>query len=118
VKLAAASSEVNPAAAHDWAADIYSRLERGPLRYDLQVQFFTDEERTPIEDASVNWQAPYLTVARLSIPRQQPDQAFADEVEAARFDPWNALVEHRPLGEVMRARKVAYFASQQHRSAE
>lgn len=118
VKLAAASSEVNPAAAQDWAADIYARLEQGPLRYDLQVQFFIDEQQTPIEDASVNWQAPYLTVARLSIPRQQPDAAFAEEVEAARFDPWNALVEHRPLGEVMRARKVAYFASQQHRSAE
>ena len=30
---------------------------------------------------------------------------------------WHALVEHRPLGEVMRARKVAYYASQQNRGA-
>ena len=118
VKLAAASSEVNAAASQDWAADIYGRLENGPLNYDLQVQFFSDEEHTPIEDASINWQAPYLTVARLAIPRQLPDPTFGEEVEAARFDPWNAVVEHRPLGEVMRARKVAYFASQQHRSAQ
>jgi catalase len=118
VKLAAASSEVNQAASQDWAADIYGRLEHGVLSYDLQVQFFVDEEHTPIEDASINWQAPYLTVAKLTIPRQQPDAGFAEEVESARFDPWNAVVEHRPLGEVMRARKVAYFASQQHRSAE
>ncbi len=118
VKLAAASGEAKPAASQDWAADIYGRLENGPLNYDLQVQFFSGEEQTPIEDASINWQAPYLTVARLSIPRQLPDPAFGEEVEAARFDPWNAVAEHRPLGEVMRARKVAYFASQQHRSAQ
>jgi catalase len=117
VKLVAASTEVNPAASDDWAADIYGRLERGPLSYDFQVQFFTDEQNTPIEDASINWQAPYLTVARLTVPRQARDEAFDKEVEAARFDPWNALVDHRPLGEVMRARKVAYFASQQQRSA-
>jgi catalase len=117
VKLAATSTEVNPAADQDWAADLYQRLANGPLSYDLQVQFFTDEQSTPIEDASVNWAAPYLTVGRLTIPKQQHDETFDQEVEAARFDPWNTLVDHRPLGEVMRARKVAYFASQQHRSA-
>ncbi|WP_433011195.1 hypothetical protein [Kribbella sp. CA-294648] len=118
VKLAAASDEVIESERVDWTADIYQRLENGPLSFDFQVQFFTDEQHTPIEDASVNWDAPYLTVGRLTIPRQHADGAFDDEVEAAKFDPWNALVEHRPLGEVMRARKVAYFASQQHRSAK
>jgi hypothetical protein len=118
VKLAAASDEVIENASDDWAADIYQRLENGSLSYDFQVQFFTDEEHTPIEDASVNWDAPYLTVGRLSIPRQHADAAFDEEIESAKFDPWNALVDHRPLGEVMRARKVAYFASQQHRSAK
>jgi hypothetical protein len=86
--------------------------------HDFQVQFFEDEQRTPIEDASIDWQSPYLTVARLTIPRQHRDPAFDAEVEAAKFDPWNALVEHRPLGEVMRARKVAYGASQQQRQAK
>jgi len=118
VKLAAASSEVNEQASDDWAKDIYQRLDQGPLSYDFQVQFFTDEQHTPIEDASINWDAPYLTVGRLTIPRQHAEPAFDEEVESAKFDPWNALVDHRPLGEVMRARKVAYFASQQHRSAK
>lgn len=118
VKLAAASTEVNEQAKDDWAADLYQRLDRGPLTYDFQVQFFTDEQHTPIEDASKVWDAPYLTVGKLTIFRQHPDPDFGAEVESAKFDPWNALVEHRPLGEVMRARKVAYFASQQHRSAE
>ena len=31
--------------------------------------------------------------------------------------PWHALVEHRPIGNMMRARKVAYFKSTQERSA-
>jgi hypothetical protein len=118
VKLAAASDRVNTQASDDWAIDIYQRIPQSPLVYDFQVQFFTDEQHTPIEDASVNWDAPYLTVGRLTIPRQHAEPAFSEEVEAAKFDPWNALVDHRPLGEVMRARKVAYFASQQHRSAK
>lgn len=114
VKVVKASRQPAPEANQDWAADVYSRL---PLTHDVQLQFFTDEATTPIEDASVDWPTPYLTVARLNIPAQVRDPAFDAEVEAARFDPWNALVEHRPLGEVMRARKVAYFASQQNRGA-
>jgi catalase len=118
VRLVAASSEVNQNAKDDWAGDVYERLIDNPLVHELQVQFFTDEATTPIEDASVVWPAPYVTVARLTIPRQKPDPAFDEEIETAKFDPWNALTAHRPLGEVMRARKVAYFASQQNRSAQ
>ena len=74
---------------------------------------------TPIEDVTVPWPeaaAPFVTVARLTVPAQDP-AAMAAEIEAARFDPWTALVEHRPLGEIMRARKAAYFASTQGRGA-
>ncbi|GAB2555151.1 catalase family protein [Kribbella endophytica] len=116
VRLRALAGYPNPGA-DDWAADVYDRLAGDPLDYDVQVQFFVDEQSTPIEDASVAWAAPYETVGRLTIGRQKPDEEFAAEVEAAVFDPWNAKAEHRPLGEVMRARKVAYFASQQHRNA-
>lgn len=110
-------------AAQDWAGDMARQLAAGPLVHDLQLQFFVDEQRTPIEDASVDWAedvAPYLTVARLRIAQQvQGDTAaaFASEVEQAVFDPWNALIEHRPLGDVMRARKAVYFASEQARGA-
>jgi hypothetical protein len=89
------------------------------------LQFFVDEASTPIEDASVDWQdsiAPYVTVARLGIPQQEfADDAarqFDAQVEAAAFDPWSALMDHRPLGDVMRARKVVYFASQKTRGAQ
>ncbi|WP_405060047.1 hypothetical protein OG474_45975 [Kribbella sp. NBC_01505] len=115
VRLAAASDQIDGTASQDWGADLYRRLATAPLVYELQVQFFADEATTPIEDASAIWTTPYLTVARLTVPQQQPDDEFATTVEASKFDPWNALVEHRPLGEVMRARKVAYYASQQAR---
>jgi hypothetical protein len=42
---------------------------------------------------------------------------FIDQVERGVFDPWQALAAHRPLGEVMRARKVVYFESEKARGA-
>jgi len=110
-----------PGANEDWAADFSARLAKQPLHWDLQLQFYIDEELTPIEDASLNWVAPYSTVARLMLPRQQtasPEgQAFAGQVEACVIDPWQALAAHRPLGDVQRARKVVYYESQKGRGA-
>jgi hypothetical protein len=37
--------------------------------------------------------------------------------EAASFDPWMALMAHRPLGDVMHARKVARLANRNTREA-
>lgn len=110
-----------PADGTAWAQDVSDRLAKAPLVYDLQLQFFSDEATTPIEDASVDWPTPYVTVARLTLPRQDPSSAAGREldarIEAAIFDPWAALAEHRPLGEVMRARRVVYFESQKQRGA-
>jgi hypothetical protein len=115
---------VRAASRTDWGEDMLTRLATGDLQFDLQLQFFVDERTTPIEDASVDWpesQSPYTTVARLTIPASAAgparDPAFAARIEAERFDPWRALAEHRPLGEVMRARRAVYFASQQARQA-
>lgn len=119
VRLLPASDVAKPGASADWAADFRSRLAQGPLRFELQLQFFVDEASTPIEDASVDWPeavAPYVTVGVLTLPSLAADgEALAKTIEAAAFDPWAALMEHRPLGEVMRARKAVYFQSQQGR---
>jgi hypothetical protein len=110
-----------PGASEDWQADVAARLARQDLMWDLQLQPFVSEALTPIEDASVNWPTPYTTVARLVIPKQKIDseqaRAFAEKVENAVFDPWQAMAAHRPLGEVQRARKVVYFHSQKGRHA-
>lgn len=103
----------------DWSADFKQHLSQGALRFDVQLQFFVDEARTPIEDASVDWPqavSPYVTVAQLTVPMQDADspvgQDLSAQIEAAAIDPWAALMAHRPLGEVMRARQAVYYQSQ------
>ncbi|WP_069160015.1 catalase [Nocardia altamirensis] len=106
----------DPAADQDWGADMYRRL---PLVYRFQLQFFVNETDTPIEDATKVWPqdiAPWITVAHLAIPAQPLDTDFAAEVEQISFAPWNALADHRPLGEVNRARRVAMDRSVENRS--
>ncbi len=103
-----------PAGGKDFADDMRDRLAAGPLVYVLALQFFVDERATPIEDPTVDWpedRAPPLVVARLTLKAVEPD------VEGLRFDPWGGLADHRPLGEIMRARKAAYFHSQKARGA-
>lgn len=118
---APANGTPKPGAREDWALDFAERLRRDPLHWDLQLQYFTDEASTPIEDASVKWPTPFTTVARLMLPRQdlasEQAKALAAKVEGSVFDPWQALAAHRPLGDVQRARKVVYFQSQQGRGA-
>lgn len=105
-----------------WKAAMGRHLAAGPLRYQLQLQAFVNERDTPIEDPRVRWLeeiAPFVTVADLEIPTQPIEGAdvasFANDVEHSTFDPWAA---HRPLGEVMRARKATYFESQKGRGAQ
>jgi hypothetical protein len=117
LKLCAATTATRPKARRDWAADIYARLAEGDLEFAFQAQFFEDEHRTPIEDPAVRWDAPWLTVAQLRIPSQTPDQALARAIEQSTFNPWAGAPAHRPLGEMMRARKAAYFASGHTRDA-
>lgn len=107
----------DPRAAQSWGGDIARRLEGGPLRWTLQLQPFTSEAETPIENAAVDWPTPYSSVATLELPQQGVDEDLARRCERAAFDPWQALAAHRPLGELMRARKVIYFESQRERAA-
>ncbi|SFF45357.1 hypothetical protein SAMN05216251_114192 [Actinacidiphila alni] len=116
LRLCAASTVINTEASNDWAADVYGRLAEGDLEFIVQAQFFEDEDRTPIENPAVRWEAPWLTVARLRVPSQAVDTALAEAVEKSSFDPWTAVPEHRPLGELMRARKAAYSVSRRGRT--
>lgn len=114
---AASNGPAAPDASKDWGADFSQRLASAALQYELQLQPFVDEKTTPIEDASVNWPTPYTTVALLTLPQQAASPALLAQAETSVFDPWQALAQHRPLGDVQRARKVVYFQSQQGRAA-
>jgi catalase len=106
----------------DLTADLREHLKGYAIEYAVELQFYTDDQTTPIEDGSAEWpedQSPFVRVATLTLPPQALSgatyEAFAAEVEKMKFDPWNAIEEHRPLGNIMRARKHAYYASQQER---
>jgi hypothetical protein len=106
------------------AAELADRIAAGPLRWDFAVQLYRDPASTPIEDSSEPWSdaaAPPVVVARLVIDRQdvasERGRAIAAFVEKLAFDPWHALVEHRPLGAMMRARNHAYRLSTAERGA-
>jgi len=88
--------------------------------WELRVQLCTDLDAMPIEDASVAWpedQSPYVAVARISVP---PQAAWSEARSAAvddglAFSPWHSLAAHRPIGSIMRARRVACPQSAQFR---
>lgn len=92
-----------------------NRLLTNEATFDLLVQPFQDETRTPIEDASIVWQetvSPFRKVARLVIPSQTFDSdAQMSFCENLSFNPWHSLPEHRPLGGINRLRKHVYLAS-------
>jgi len=97
------------------AVELNARVRASPLSFRVEAQRFVDEVRTPIEDPTVEWterDAPWVALARIAIPAQAAEsragRALAAYVERLSFDPWHALVEHRPLGVVMRARAAAY----------
>jgi hypothetical protein len=106
------------------AAELAGRLAAGALRWDFAVQLYRDPVSTPIEDSTVPWSdeaAPPVVVARLVVEQQEVaserGRAVAAFVEKLAFDPWHALVEHRPLGAMMRARNHAYRLSTADRGA-
>jgi len=114
----------SPASRQHLGEELAERLRRGPVTYDFRVQFYVDDRRTPIEDASVEWletDAPFLTVARLTLLQQDTSSSrgrrVADLCEGLSFDPWHTTADFRPLGNMMRARSHAYRLSTQERGA-
>jgi len=98
--------------------ELADRLRRADLVLDFMVQFYVDDIRTPIENTSVRWlekHAPKLKVAQLRVPRcdldDQRSLELSAKIDKLSFNPWHATEDHRPLGNVMRARRVAYEAS-------
>lgn len=87
----------------------------------LQVQLATDLQSTPVEEPMTPWdedKSPYVTVATITAG---PQTAWSEERsrqvdDGMKFTPWNGLVAHQPLGQIMRLRKLAYTRSAAFRS--
>jgi hypothetical protein len=88
--------------------------------YEMSAQLCTDLDKMPVEDASVQWPediSPYQPVAKLVFLPQETfspqRRVYADDVLS--FNPFHCLPEHRPLGNIMRVRKLAYETSSKFR---
>jgi len=85
----------------------------------LQIQRQDPSRFMPIEDTSIEWKesdAPFETVARLTIPAQDfdtPAQNLACDNQS--FNPWFGLEAHRPIGGINRLRKAVYEAVSDYR---
>lgn len=91
---------------------LVAELQEHGHEFDIQVQLCVDLDRMPVEDLTVEWPealSPYVTVAKLRIPRQDISSAEnLDKMDALSFSPWRVTAEHAPLGNMQRTRKEVY----------
>ncbi|MEP9404141.1 catalase family protein [Sphingomonas sp. VNH70] len=124
LSLAPASPEVTALTGQTVADMTYSGMrdaigsffENHGAVYELRAQLCNDLEEMPVEDAAVLWdetRSPHRKVATLRFPLQRPygpeRQVYGDDVLS--FNPWNGIEGHRPLGGIMRIRRLAYERS-------
>lgn len=102
--------------------------QAGNLCLDIKIQVLdvkqvkadrwrTDVSGDIIEDATREWseiEYPFTSVAKIIIPRPQTidlSDSTQNECKAKAFNPWHALVAHKPLGGINRLRKPVYLSS-------
>jgi len=91
-------------------------FSRHAATWEVRIQLCRDIATMRLEDASVAWpeeDSPYLPVARLTaLPQAGWSEALSRAVDdGMAFSPWHGVLEHRPLGSIMRVRKAAYAMS-------
>jgi hypothetical protein len=107
---------IDPAsAAEAFRSALVAELRERPYEFDLQVQLCVDLSQMPVEEPSELWSeelSPFVTVAKLRLPQQDigGDENLALQ-DATSITPWRVTEAHRPLGNIMRARKEVYRQS-------
>ncbi|MFC7772885.1 LodA/GoxA family CTQ-dependent oxidase [Flavobacterium sp. GCM10027622] len=101
------------------AIDLENRLRQRAASFRFMVQFRTNPEKMPLDEATVRWEeseSEPIHIATLHLPQQdicangQPEYG-----ENLSFNPWHCLREHQPQGSISDARKVVYQASAEKR---
>ncbi|UMM63729.1 catalase family protein [Aristophania vespae] len=108
----------NPTAIREALNNFFSK-EGG--EWTLRAQLCRDLTENPIENAGKIWSEennPFLPLATIRIP---PQEAWSEErakrlEDSLSFSPWHGLAAHRPLGDIMRARRATYPYSSQLRT--
>lgn len=103
-------------------AAMKAHLEKSHGCFDVFAQTFVSETATPIENYSVEWKTSttqFLKIARLEFPVQTFDSSAQNTFcENLSFNPWHTTDEHRPLGNLNRARRAVYEATSTTRHLE
>jgi hypothetical protein len=107
---------IDPTSATDvFRPALVAELKERPYEFDIQVQLCADLEKMPIEDVTVEWPealSPFVTVAKVRLPQQDiSGDDNQEQMDATSITPWRVTEEHRPLGNIMRARKEVYRQS-------
>lgn len=110
----------NDHALRDAVVDYFAETDG---EWELGVQLCTDLDEMPAEDPTKEWDAakhPFRPVARLLIPAQRawiPGESEALD-QRLSFNPWHALLDHQPLGAIMRTRRTVYAAMSSFRAGQ
>lgn len=92
--------------------DLDARLKDGEVCFRFGIQEYKTGVGFSVEDAMNKWdesKSAFRQVATIRIPKQRfltdDKLRYCDNLS---FQPWHALPEHRPLGNINRSRKVIY----------
>ncbi len=103
------SSLPNPLSDHYLTENLKAQLEKDSASFDFYIQLFENEQNTPVEDAAIEWQSPFVKVATLSLPKQDIDTKTRWQLaEQLFYSPANALEANRPVGGLNIARAKIY----------
>lgn len=89
--------------------NMQTHLDNSDASFDFYVQFQTNKETMPTEDASIPWDSPFVKMATIKIPKQKFETKERIELaENLSFAPAHALKIHKPIGGLNRARIKIY----------
>ncbi len=101
--------------------DLVKRFGAETVCIDLSIQIQQDPNREVLEDVSVEWRNAAISVGRITFESRKLGEVAADAEQATcdafSFFPWHTIADHRPLGNAMRARRVAMPSSAGYRDA-
>ncbi|WP_427161841.1 catalase family protein [Aliinostoc sp. HNIBRCY26] len=90
----------------------YLTEDKQEAYFDFLIQFYVDDEKTPIENLAQEWEetdSPFIKVATIRIPSQTFNFEERKRLdEGMLFTPWHTILEHEPVGSVNLSRKKLY----------
>lgn len=92
--------------------NMQNHLRNYEATFDFVIQVQTNEKEMPINDASIKWdekKAPFIKLGQIKIPTQKfTTKQRYDLAEVLSFSPGHSLLDHRPIGDINRARIKIY----------